>query len=184
MKLKQILLESSNEKDKTVWEGEYISVKKKGGWYEYLHDGTGKMILVLGYRLTDDRIEFLGRFEETPPHGDGIQLCGLTGGVEKSEKPLGAAKRELKEEAGIDKKKENFLELGTVRNSKASDSFGYLFGIDLSDVEEKEKYVGKGDGTQGEKGAYCKWVLREDILEGKDPLAIVALARLENEILS
>jgi len=168
-------------KDKILWKGKYISIKLLDDWYEYLHDGTGKLVVVLGYRrVGKDAWEYFGRYENCPPHKDDIALCALTGGVEKDEDPKEAALRELKEESGIvyDSYDSKIKDLGTLRPSKASDSTAYLFAIDLGKVPEKERYTGEGDGTKGEEGAYCKWVSRKEAINSKDPLLISAIARL------
>lgn len=165
------------ESSEELWKGDYLSVRLMDSWYEYLHDGNGKLVVVLGYRrVAVDAWEYLGRYEKCPPHDDGIALCALTGGIEKDEEPLTAALRELKEESGIvcDPKIES---LGTIRPSKASDSTAYLFSVDLQEVPDKDKYVGEGDGTEGEKNSYCKWVSSVDVLKSKDALLITAMAR-------
>lgn len=165
-------------KIETLWKGKYISVKLLDGFYEFLHDGRGKSVAVLGYRrVGKDAWEFLGRFENCPPHQDGIVLCSLTGGMEEGENPKQTALRELKEESGIVYDSE-IKELGTLRPSKASDTTTYLFAVDLSDVPDKEKYIGKGDGTKGEEGAYCKWISKSDAVNSKDPILISMIARL------
>ena len=169
------------KEDQTLWKGKYISIRLLDGWYEYLHDGTSKLVVVLGYRrLGKDAWEYLGRYENCPPHKDGITLCALTGGIEENEKPLHAALRELKEESGLvyDSYDSEIKYLGTLRPSKASDSTAYLFAVDLSNVPNQEKYVGKGDGTKGEVGSYCKWISRNEAINSKDPLLISAVSRL------
>jgi 8-oxo-dGTP pyrophosphatase MutT (NUDIX family) len=167
--------------DKTLWQGKYISTKLLDNWYEYVHDGTGKLVVVLCFRNPEQGVwEFLGRYEKCPPHKDGIALCALTGGIEEGEQyPLVAAMRELKEESGIIPFNSEVIVLGTLRPSKASDSTAYLFAVDLNDLEKKHKYVGKGDGTKGEEGSYCAWVSEQEAINSKDPLLISAIARLK-----
>lgn len=168
---------SKRSEDKILWQGKYISVKLLDGWYEYLRDGTGKLVVVIGYRrIGKDAWEYLGRYEKCPPHKDGITLCALTGGIEENEEPLKAAKRELKEESGLDGGE--FKSLGTLRPSKASDSTAHVFGVDLSEAPDKDKYFGKGDGTKGEVGSYCRWVGYREAINSKDPLLIAAVTRL------
>lgn len=164
---------------KQLFKGKFLTINLLDDWYEFIHDGNGKFVAVLGYRrLGKDYWEYLGRFENCPPHQDGISLCCLTGGIENDELPLDAAKRELKEESGIDIETKMFKSLGEVRPSKMSDSTGYLFAVDLSHIAEQDKYVGGGDGTKGEMGSFCKWVDKEKAFNSKDPLLITCISRL------
>jgi 8-oxo-dGTP pyrophosphatase MutT (NUDIX family) len=162
---------------KPLWTGEYLSVYLLDDFYETLHDGTGKFVAVLGYRRVGrDAWEYLGRVEKCPPHQDGFALCALTGGIEKDEEPLQAAIRELKEESGITSDK--LKPLGTIRPSKMSDSTGWLFAVDLTDEPDQDKYAGKGDGSKGEEGAYCKFISYKDGISSKDPILATMIARL------
>ena len=176
--LRKLALSLSSKEDPTVWKGKYLSIRKKDGWYEYLHDGNAMLVIVLGYRrLAVDQWQFLGRYETCPPHSDGLALCALTGGIEEGEEPIAAAARELEEESGIKIEQDKFTSLGTARPSKASDSTAYFFAVSL-EIPEQDKYVGKGDGTEGEKGSYCTWINYNTAIEAKDPLLIAAVARM------
>jgi len=153
MKLKNVF-ESIN-KDKVLYADEWLSLRQTGGRYTYMHEekSDGKAVAVLGFKTEEDgSYKILGRFEEVPPHHDGISLCALTGMVEKGDEPLETAVRELSEEAGIEADQDQFENFGTTRPSKASDTTMFLFAVDLSDIEEKEIYSGEGDGTKGEEG--------------------------------
>ena len=171
--------ESLNEmdnKDKTLWENEWLSIKQKDGWYTYMHQekSDGKAIAVLGY--SEDPFMVLGRYENTPCHGDGIALSSLTGMVDPGEDFLDAAVREFGEESGLDANKEDFIELGEVRPSKASDTIIKLYAVKIDYVEGKTS--GEGDGTQGEEGAYCKMVSSKEAIDSKDPMLCTAILRL------
>jgi 8-oxo-dGTP pyrophosphatase MutT (NUDIX family) len=166
---------------KTIFKGKYLVVKLLDDWYEFLSDGTTRFVAVLGYRrVGKDAWEYLGRIEKCPPHQDGFALCALTGGIEKGEEPLQAALRELKEESGVvyDSYDSEIKELGTIRPSKMSDSTGWLFAIDLGKVPEKKRYEGEGDGSEGEKGAYCEWIGYREATNSKDPILACMVARL------
>jgi hypothetical protein len=164
--------------DETLWEGKYLTVKLLDGWYEYLHDQNGRFVAVLGYRREGlDGWYVLGRYETCPPHRDGIALCALTGGIEEGETPEAAAVRELGEESGIIAEVSKLEALGTIRPSKASDSIGYLFAIDLTNIEVKDRYIGGGDGTRGEVDSYCSWVGTRDAIASKDPMLATMTAR-------
>jgi len=176
--LKEIALLESNENDKTLWEDEWIAVKSKDDWYTYTHsvksDGLG--VAVLGY--TDDNL-ILGRYENVPPHGDGIALTSLTGMVEKGDTPLETAVKELKEESGFDSESSDFMDLGVVRPSKSSDTTIHCFAIRLDYKEGNLE--GAGDGTKGEEGSYCKFVNFEEAVWSKDALISLMTARLNSK---
>jgi len=169
------------EESKLLWKDDYIEVRKKDGWYTYVHDGTGKFVAVLGF-VKEPEFMILGRYEDSPPHNEGISLASLTGGLEEKENEKDGATREFGEESGIKINKEDLISLGEVRPSKFTDSVGYLFAVDLTNIVDDldKKYMGEGDGTKGEQGAYCKFVSLEDMLKSKDPLSITCFARLKH----
>jgi len=156
-----------------LFHNKWLSLKEVDG-YVYSHETrcNGKIIAVLGYK--DDKI--LGRFERTPAHSDDIELCSLTGGVDDGDKPDETAIRELYEEAGITKEIKDLEPLGTVRPSKSSDTVVYLYAVNCEDVDIKKT---DGDGSDGEKGSYCKWIDRSEVIECKDPLLHTMLLRFE-----
>jgi hypothetical protein len=131
-------LASLSERDEVLWRGKYLSVCLRDGWYEFLRNGTGHLVAVLGYWGN----HFLGRYEVCPPHNANYQMCALTGGVEQGEDPLAAAIREVKEEAGLDTEATQYRSLGTVRPSKASDTVAHLFACDLRGAPDYSRYRG------------------------------------------
>ena len=185
MKLKDVFLEATNQGDETLWEDEWIAVKKKDDLYTYTHSikSDGKGVAVLGYSYDDEDYEdtkmmVLGRYEDTPPHGDGITLTSLTGMVEKGDTPLETAVKELKEESGISVDASKLEEIGTVMPSKSSDTVIHLFAVDLSsEFDGAKEFFGDGDGTKGEEGSYCKFVSIDDATESKCPLLSVMILR-------
>ncbi|MCC3687448.1 NUDIX domain-containing protein [Bacillus cereus] len=121
--------------------------------------------------------EYLGRFEVCPAHSEEIELCSITGGMDKEgEAPVVTAWRELIEEGGYKVPVENIIYLGTVRPSKASDTTTHLFAVDLGDGFEEVEAV--GDGTIGEEGAYCDWITGKQLVDAKDPLLHAMVMRL------
>lgn len=170
--------------DKVLFKNKWIEVREKDGWYTYSHSSwcKGKGVTVLGYRKSNDKIEYLGRHELTICHSDEIELCSLSGGFDKEgENYKICANRELEEESGyVINDMRRFIELGSVRPSKSSDTEIFLFAIELKDNDEKIEIV--GDGTKGEEGAYCDWVSREEAINCKDPLVATMIARLDLKI--
>lgn len=159
------------KEDKTLWSNKWMAVKETDDDYTYIQDQSGKFVAVLG--IAGNKI--VGRFEEVPPHKDGIKLVSLTGGIEDGEKPADAVLRELKEESGISVKKDKLIDLGTIRPSKGTNSTGYLYAVEVK--EKKGKFSGKGDGTEHEKKAYCKFVPLKEALNSKDSILITMVAR-------
>lgn len=145
--------------------------------------------------------EFLMRFERNPAHDlrevyedIPFEMCSITGGLEASKSVRETALHELHEEAGVKIHtakdplvgKEpgavtgyDLVPLGTCRPSKSADTTVALFTVDLGDVPREEA---KGDGSQGEQGAYCDWRGSRDVIDSKDPLAHVSLLRFLNII--
>lgn len=165
---------------KTLWGNQWLEVRTKDDWYTYTHspvgDGTG--VAILGFRNRNNKIEYLGRFEDCPAHGDGIQLCSLTGMCDvEGEDRVSTALRELKEESGyVVTDSARVLELGSVRPSKASDSEVFLFAVEIEDTDEIVDI--EGDGTKGEENAYAKWVSAEELAFSKDPIVSTLILRL------
>lgn len=160
--------------------GTWIEVRKANGWYEYMHslrsDGRGVAILpfrwnpVLKHSL-GHVYQFLARYEVTLSHGSDIQMCSITGMVDKSDKTIEQiVLEELKEEGGyLATDPSVLINLGTVRPNKGSDGIQYLFAINIDDPSVMP-CVAEGDGTFGEVGAYCDWISLDQLSSCKDPL--------------
>lgn len=170
-----------------LFSDKWLSVNKKtmdnGSEYIYSNSPWCKSngIAILPFRKAKDGYpEFLGRFEICPAHSDEIELCSITGGMDKEgESPALTAVRELIEEGGYKVPLENVISLGTVRPSKSSDSTNHLFAVNLDNGAEEVEAV--GDGTLGEEGAYCSWISLEELVDAKDPLLhSIFLRALEN----
>lgn len=172
-----------------LFANKWLSVKKKtmdnGGEYIFASApwSGSEGVAILPYREIEteggfSHKEFLGRFEICPAHSDDVELCSITGGMDKEgESPAFTARRELIEEAGYEAPVELFKYLGTVRPSKASDNTMHLFAVNLDNKSVKE-VVATGDGTLGEEGAYCDWVTTSKLLDSKDPLLHTMVLRL------
>jgi ADP-ribose pyrophosphatase YjhB (NUDIX family) len=164
-------------KDRELYRGEWLSVRRTADDYEYVHQQKmgREAVAVLGYVSS----WLLGRFEICPPHGDRFPtLCALTGGIEPGESPVEAAVRELREESGFDVPMHSIRGLGTpVRPSKASDTVIHLFTVPIKTDQVEGDFFGPGDGTDGEKGAFCRFVHMREALNSKDPLLATMAAR-------
>lgn len=176
-------------KIKTLFENHWLSLKEKtldnGSTYVYAHapwsGGSGVAILPFRQKLVNPawnyyEAEFLGRYEICPAHSDDIELCSITGGMDKDgESPVFTAMRELIEEGGYEVPIENIVYLGEVKPSKASDTTNHLFAVDLD--KGCKEVIATGDGTVGEEGAYCNWITTKELVFAKDPLLQAMYAR-------
>jgi len=162
---------------KTIFKNEWLSLKDLNG-YIYMHQekSDGKAIAVLIYRSNKEK-PICGRFERVPCHFDGITLCALTGMVENNDF-INTAIKEIFEEAGIICTKNELIDLGTIKNSKASDTVTQLYALDVKD-RNIDNDAAIGDGTEGEKDAYCEWVSYKDAVNCKDPLMATLIKRAE-----
>ena len=164
-------------KDRELYHGEWLSVRRTAGDYEYVHQQKmgGEAVAVLGYVSS----WLLGRFEICPAHGERRPtLCALTGGIEPGESPVEAAVRELQEESGFAVPLNSVRELGRpVRPSKASDTVIHLFTAPIKTELVDGDFFGPGDGSEGEEGAFCRFVHLRDALDSKDPLLATMAAR-------
>jgi len=172
-----------------LFESKWLSVIKKtmqnGSSYIYSSaDWCGSNgVAILPYRVPKNGFlgdfEYLGRLEICPAHSDVIELCSITGGMDKEgEQAITTAWRELIEEGGYEVPIENIIRLGTVRPSKASESTMHLFAVDVDMGGKVVEAV--GDGTLGEEGAFCEWVTKEQLIFAKDPLLHTMIQRLEH----
>lgn len=175
--MEKLMKIANRMEDKTLFKTEWLSIKRTNDWYDYMHQekSDGKAVAVLIYR-ENLNTPICGRFEEVPCHFDGISLCSLTGMVEKEDTFEYTAVKEIYEEAGINCKKEELIGLGTIKNSKASDTITYLYALNAGNRDIGEPI---GDGTKGEEGSYCDWVTYKDAIMCKDPLMSTLIKRLE-----
>jgi len=144
--------------------------------YVYLHESRcdGKIIVLLPFRRTKPKTEYLLRKEVTPCWSMKQVISSITGGYEKSEGIKGTAVMELEEEAGYEVKEKDLIPLGTCRGTKSCDTVYHLFAVDLTDKEKTTD--AKGDGSELEAKAECVW--RTNLDECEDPMAYVAYTRL------
>jgi len=163
--------------EQILYENHYLSLKKRGN-YIYSHESRsdGKLVAILVCDSSrPDAV--LGRYEICPAHDDASpQLCAITGGVEKGRAPTESAITELREEAGYYADESELEPLGYVRPSKSADTVTYLYAFDANG---KARHKVTGDGSKYERGAYYKWVRKEQAIWSKDPLMALMIARKE-----
>ena len=165
-------------KYEVIKDSDWIELRRAEGWYDYSHQlkNNGIGIAILGFSKNDDgTYKFVGRYENCPPHFNGIKLTSLTGMWEEGNTMRQMAVKEMKEESGITITENDLIPLGSVRPSKGSDTTISLYGVD---VTGKEIGRARGDGTKGEQDSYCKWIKISDIITSKDTLMPTMLLKL------
>lgn len=168
-------------RDEILYRGNWMSIIRRDGWYEFssfLTGGGG--VYILAYR---DHLQrpILGRFEICPAHNDSEPiLTSITGGIPEDKSPKEIAILEMYEEAGYRISQNQLVDLGKVFLSKASDNVAYLYAVDVTNLFRGEA---PGDGTKGEEGSYCDWVSLKDAMFCKDPVMSTLILRVfYNEI--
>jgi len=167
-------------KIETLYKTKWLSLKKMtledvDVEYIYVHseasDGIG--VAVLPYRSTgEDSREFLIRKEIVPPWNLDQSPCSLTG-MHEGGSCLETAARELKEESGYEVDPSEIFSLGSVHNSKASDTEIHIFSVDLTG---KELGSIEGDGSILEAMGTYEWVT--DVFISKDSILLAMYAHL------
>lgn len=173
--------------DKLLFENEWLSVYEHDGWYIAAHESRcerGELVAVLPFTLgmNGNVDKLLGRYEECPAHGDGMQLCSITGGVDHGSNPVDAAIQELWEEGGFRADANDLIDLGTVRPIASSDAKVFLYGIDVTDDAHLRREDSIGDGTKGEEGAYCDWVDVAEAIQCKSANMLSMICRLTAKV--
>jgi len=156
-------------KDVTLFETDYIKVKRRDGWYDMTSaQDSNEVVAVL---LMDGKGRYLVRHENCPPYHIGetehFSDVALTGMKEVGEIPMYAAIREVEEESGIHPASYVLQDMGWVFTNKQCDMKVHLFLGVVMNQEEIEKMIlrGVGDGTKGEEGAYCTWMTKAQIFD-------------------
>jgi 8-oxo-dGTP pyrophosphatase MutT (NUDIX family) len=162
------------KRDIILFENKWMRICERDRWYTYFNNvySQGKAVMVLVYDFSSDEKKILGRYEHTPCHEEGwrpegvderLNLTSITGAYDKPEKTLAeVALEELDEEAGIQATLEELESLGSVYQSKASDTKVYLYALDGSSKKLGEV---RGDGSLGEEGSFVKWHEASHLLE-------------------
>jgi hypothetical protein len=169
--------------------------------YVYSHETrcSGKIVVVLPYRIMSDvnanvniddivagdslHIEFLLRDEITPCWSvDVSQLSAITGSWEDTDDPLcrSAAVRELWEESGYLIADSEMISLGKSFASKSSDTVYYLYTVNLHGL--KPTGDGRGDGSELEARASCRWMREDELFDLLDPQVHLAHNRLMHRL--
>lgn len=183
----------NKDRDKIIYESEWISLVCRDGWYEFAHNkksnGLGITVVVYDFSNPTDQ-KILARWEKTichdPQHSHyspkdyNLFLTSITGQIDKKGKsPKEIVLQELLEEAGIVASLDELEELGTCYPSKGSDSLYYLFAVNGSG---KQLGVIKGDGTKGEEGSYVEWMPAHKVIDNVNcPMVGLAYVRLLNK---
>ena len=183
-----------NAEDKVLCKNEWLSLMQTTGEHPYTYatmsrTENSQLVACLVYKTADNKVtHLLGRYENTPCHGDGLALTSITGGVDKGSWHLPAVLTELIEEAGVPEEiaygdveqamkdgadgLERLEYLGHAKLSKQEDTTVHLYAFDATGMDLNPS---TSDGTIGEKDAYCKWLEPHYVLGCKCPL-VAAIA--------
>ena len=127
--------------------------------YVYSHETRcdGKIVAFVPYRYINNNqdLQVLLRNEATPCWNYIEQVpSSFTGGVEEGETPLQTVLHELREEAGYIVDKDKIINLGQVFGTKSSDTIYFLFGVNLTDVEQEKELISE---SELEKTSFNRW---------------------------
>ena len=163
--------------DKILYEGKWLSIVERDGWYQFSREtARAGVVYVLVFRKAVFH-PVLGRYEICPAHGDAEPiLTSLSGGIEVGQDPADAAVAEVYEEAGYRITRDQLIDLGKVNLTKSTDTIGYLYAVDVSDLERGDA---PGDGSLGEEKSYCNWISVWDTQMCKCPVMAALLVRAD-----
>lgn len=145
--------------DQIVFHNKIVEVIDRDG-YTVLRSPRPGRVAVLPFRILEQRTEFLFRLEPIVSRQYRVEMCSLTGTLEKGETPEKGALRELYEESGFWIGPERLLPLGYIHETKASESPLRLYAADVTGLEAG---VAPGDGTKIEKASSTEWVSDENL---------------------
>jgi len=191
---------SMDLKDQVEFQGGKIEVLSENEWvdlremrvpkmgingYVYAHEahGHGHGVAILPFRRnpTTAEISCLLRVEVVPCWGLDPTNCAITGSWDhEGEDFAQTAVRELKEEAGYEVTVDKLIPLGTCRGTKALDTLYYLYGVDVTDMEQG---IATGDGSELEDKATTDWRLHSLLGLCDDPLVSTMAMRLSLKLL-
>jgi 8-oxo-dGTP pyrophosphatase MutT (NUDIX family) len=172
--------------DELLFESEWCNVYRSDGWYYYASGPNSQGVCyLLPYvqRVPDYligtglfEISILARYEITPAHHDGMQMTSITGGIPLDMTPREAAACEMLEEAGYTVTPEELVDLGTARLSKMTDTWAFLFAVNVTDRVAVDPPT---DGSRGEQGAFVRWypLGAKELIWCKDPVMTTMLLR-------
>lgn len=162
--------------DKILYEGKWISVIERDGWYQFSRGTTSDGVVYILVFRKNSRTPVLGRYEICPAHGDKSPvLTSITGGVKAGRNPAAVAIEEIKEEAGYTVCQTDLVDLGKTNLTKSCDTIGHLYAVDVTGLPRGDAL---GDGSEGEKESYCDWVSFGSTVLCKCPVMCTLVARL------
>lgn len=165
--------------EKTLYENEWISLKSKtfpNTKHEYIYSHetrcNGHIVVVLPFKIINNKVQYLLRHELNPAWGDERIYASVTGGIDTLY-PEKDAIKELQEETGFQATVDELINLGQCQGTKSTDTIYHLFAVNLTD---RRPIKPSGDGSVGEATNINVWV--SDIGISKDPHVYVAFYRL------
>lgn len=146
--------------DKILYSGNWLELRIKDDWFEYIHfkKSNSKTVAILVF--DSDKKQILARLEKNPCQTKNLHITSITGACDFSKDSQIVAQREILEEAGYDIDLSNLINLGSTFAFKGSDIKVDLFAIDVRDLIQKELL---GDDSKGEMDASTEWLSVSDL---------------------
>lgn len=173
----------------TVYRGNYIQIVRTGyldDQYEFMIDRNGAVANILPYYKDQfGEIKVLLRREVVPSWSRDVGVALIGGGVEKGERPIISAQRELAEEAGLFATEEFLTDELVIKASKADATNYHIYYVNYFKCEPVEA---TGDGSKNEEESWNDWYSLNDAIEMIESgviynsLTIVALFNLKNKV--
>lgn len=131
-----------NKDTETVYEGEYIRLKKRGHWEYAERTNAGSAVIVIAV-TPDDRLLFVEQFRP-PMNAMTIEMpAGLVGDLDAKDTMEEAARRELLEETGWQAGEVKVLMVGPTSSGMSNELIAFVRARKLTRIHD-----GGGDASE------------------------------------
>lgn len=156
--------EEERMNDTLLFENEWLTIKETNDGYVYVDNIDG--VIILPFKVLEDGGKlYLLRKESHPLHGMNITVIAGRTDAEDGDLEyawIETAKRELKEEAGIDvgDDTDRLVNLGIIHLGKDNRFPDIMVAVDVTGLEQLEPAT---DGTKSEKESFNFWVTEGEL---------------------